>query len=217
MRKYTHIYDIVKALPVPLITKEESRMNDIFEQMESDFEKGLAQSVEKLDQSGLKTVAEIAKTIRDEEEYISSLESDLRKAKKGLQKLTDEDLPNMLEEIGLSSIKLDDGSEVTVKQTFGASILVDNRPQAYQWLRENGYGDIVKNVVSCQFGMGEDEKAEAFKTKAEESGFYPEQDTTVHSSTLRAWVKERCEKGEDFPMELFGAFVGRRAIIKRSK
>ena len=100
-------------------------MSDIFDQMEQDFEQSLSSGVEKLDQAGLQTVAEIARKIRDEEEYISSLESDLKKAKKGLLKLTDEDLPTMLAEIGLSSMKLDDGSEVTVKQTYGASILVD--------------------------------------------------------------------------------------------
>jgi len=39
----------------------------------------------------------------------------------------------------------------------------------------------------------------------------------VHPQTLRAFVKERCEAGEDFPMELFGAWVGQRAVIKRGK
>jgi len=192
-------------------------MSDIFDQMEQDFEQSLSSGVEKLDQAGLQTVAEIARKIRDEEEYISSLESDLKKAKKGLLKLTDEDLPTMLAEIGLSSMKLDDGSEVSVKQTYGASILVDNRPAAYEWLREKGYDDIIKNTVACQFGRGEDDKASSFKAIAEKEGYYAEQKTEIHPQTLRAFVKERVENGDDFPMELFGAYVGQRAVIKRSK
>ena len=192
-------------------------MSDIFDQMEQDFEQSLSSGVEKLDQAGLQTVAEIARKIRDEEEYISSLESDLKKAKKGLLKLTDEDLPTMLTEIGLSSMKLDDGSEVSVKQTYGASILVDNRPAAYEWLREKGYDDIIKNTVACQFGRGEDDKAASFKAFAEKEGHYAEQKTEIHPQTLRAFVKERVENGDDFPMELFGAYVGQRAVIKRSK
>jgi len=192
-------------------------MSDIFDQMEQDFEQSLSSGVEKLDQAGLQTVAEIARKIRDEEEYISSLEADLKKAKKGLLKLTDEDLPTMLAEIGLSSMKLDDGSEVTVKQTYGASILVDNRPAAYEWLREKGYDDIIKNTVACQFGRGEDDKAASFKAIAEKEGHYAEQKTEIHPQTLRAFVKERVENGDDFPMELFGAYVGQRAVIKRSK
>jgi hypothetical protein len=192
-------------------------MSDIFDQMEEDFEASLTTGVEKLDQDGLKTVAELARKIRDEEEYIASLESDLKKAKKGLQKLTDEDLPTMLQEIGLSSMKLDDGSEVVVKQTYGASILVDNRPAAFEWLREKGYDDIIKNTVACQFGRGEDDKASSFKAIAEKEGYYAEQKTEIHPQTLRAFVKERVENGDDFPMELFGAYVGQRAVIKRGK
>jgi len=192
-------------------------MSDIFDQMEEDFEASLTTGVEKLDQDGLKTVAELARKIRDEEEYIASLEGDLKNAKKGLQKLTDEDLPTMLQEIGLSSMKLDDGSEVVVKQTYGASILVDNRPAAYEWLREKGYDDIIKNTVACQFGRGEDDKASSFKAIAESEGYYAEQKTEIHPQTLRAFVKERVENGDDFPMELFGAYVGQRAVIKRGK
>ena len=117
--------------------------NDVLKMMEEDFEDTIASSVEKIDQQGLQTVAELARHIRDEEEYIASLESDLKNAKKKLLKMTDEDMPAMLAEVGISSFALDDGSTVEVKQTYGASILVNNRPQAYDWLRENGYDDII--------------------------------------------------------------------------
>jgi hypothetical protein len=192
-------------------------MSDIFEQMEADFEQSMASSVEKLDQGDLTTVAGMARAIRDKEVTVAELEEKLKAEKKALMKMTDEDLPTMLAEIGLSSMKLDDGSEVTVKPTYGASILVDNKPSAFAWLREHGYDDIIKNTVSCQFGRGEDEKANAFKSIAEEKGYYAEQKTDVHPQTLRAFVKERVESGDDFPMELFGAYVGQRAIIKRGK
>ena len=96
-------------------------MSDIFEAMEEDFEKKLNTSVEKLDQSDLSTVAGLAKAIREQEDFVASLEDDLKAAKKQLLKMTDEELPTMLAEIGLSSIKLDDGSEVTIKQTYGGN------------------------------------------------------------------------------------------------
>ena len=110
-----------------------------------------------------------------------------------------------------------DGSTVEVKPTYGASILVDNRPQAYEWLRENGYDDIIKNNVICSFGRGEDDKASAFKAFAAKEGYVANQKTEIHSQTLRAFVKERVEAGDAFPMELFGAWVGQRAVIKRGK
>jgi len=192
-------------------------MSNILDQMEADFEEKLASSVEKLDQGDLTTVAGMARAIRDQEETVAELEQKLKAEKRALMKMTDEDLPTMLAEIGLTSMKLDDGSEISVKPTYGANILVDNRPAAYDWLRENGYDDIIKNTVACTFGRGEDDKASAFKAFAEKEGYFAEQDTGIHHSTLRAFVKERVENGDDFPMELFGAYVGQRAIIKRSK
>ena len=56
-----------------------------------------------------------------------------------------------------------------------------------------------------------------FSDIAEKEGYFAEQKTDIHPQTLRAFVKERVENGDDFPMELFGAYVGQRAIIKRSK
>ena len=148
---------------------------------------------------------------------IADLESQLKDLKKEHLKLTDEDLPQMLAEIGMSEFKLDDGSSVTVKQTYGASIRVDNREEAYEWLRQKGHDDIIKNTIACQFGRGEDDQASAFHAFASKEGFPTEQKTEIHSGTLRAWVKDRVENGEEFPMELFGAWVGQRAVIKRSK
>jgi len=185
--------------------------------MEQDFEATLATSVEKLDQQGLTSVAALARKIRDTEERIEDLENKLKDEKKTLLKLTDEDMPAMLAEIGISSFSLDDGSQVEVKQTYGASILVENRPAAYEWLRENGYDDIIKNSVICQFGRGEDDQASAFAAFAQQQGYVPEQKTEIHPQTLRAFVKERVEEGDAFPMELFGAWVGQRAVIKRGK
>ena len=49
--------------------------------------------------------------------------------------------------MGLSSLKLADGSAVEVKPYYAASISTKNREAAYSWLRENGLGDIIKNNV----------------------------------------------------------------------
>jgi len=185
--------------------------------MEKDFEDNVLSSVDKVDQQGLNTVAELAREIRNQEAQIANLEKLAKDLKKSVLKLTDDEMPAMLAELGISSFSLDDGSTVEVKQTYGASILVDNRPKAYDWLRDNGYDDIIKNTVECQFGRGEDDLANAFAAFAIQQGYVPDQKTAVHPQTLRAFVKERVEAGDDFPMELFGAYVGQRAIIKRGK
>ena len=123
----------------------------------------------------------------------------------------------MLAELGLNAIELDDGSKVTVQPTYGAHIKVADREEAYQWLRDNDFGDIIKNTVFCNFARGEEQQAVEFKEAAEKMGFFPEQKPEVHAQTLKAWVKERVENGDSFPMDLFGAYTGQRAKIARSK
>ncbi len=191
-------------------------MNDILGMMEEDFEKTLS-SVETLDNAGLDTVAGLARKIKYQQDKVERLDRELKDEKQALLKLTDEDLPSTMADLGLSKFSLDDGSTVEVKPTYGASILVKDRPAAYEWLRENGFDDIIKNVISCQFGRGEDDQASAFHAFASQQGYQADQNESIHSSTLKAFVKERIETGEDFPHTLFGAYVGQRAIIRGAK
>jgi hypothetical protein len=44
---------------------------------------------------------------------------------------------------------------------------------------------------------------------------HPEKKTHIHSMTLKAFIKERVEKGLPIDLDLFGAFVARTADIKR--
>ena len=191
-------------------------MNDILNMMEEDFEKTLS-SVETLDNAGLDTVAGLARKIKQQQDKVERLDRELKDEKQALLKLTDEDLPSTMADLGLSRFSLDDGSTVEVKPTYGASILVKDRPAAYDWLRENGFDDIIKNVISCQFGRGEDDQASAFHAFASQQGYPADQNESIHASTLKAFVKERIETGEDFPHTLFGAYVGQRAIIRGAK
>lgn len=191
--------------------------DDIISMFEDDFEKEFASNLEKADGGVLKTVSELARAIAAKEAQVADLDRQLKDAKKELLKLTDEDLPASMAEMGLASFTLDDGSQIDVKPTYGASILVDNRPKAYEWLRDHGYDDIIKNNVSVSFGRGEDDLANAFKAVAEKEGYVPQQETSIHAGTLKAFVRERIEAGDEFPMELFGAYVGQRAFIKKGK
>jgi len=191
-------------------------MNDIMNMMEEDFEKTLS-SVETLDNAGLNTVAGLARKIKQQQDKVERLDRELKDEKQALLKLTDEDLPSTMADLGLSRFSLDDGSTVEVKPTYGASILVKDRPAAYDWLRDNGFDDIIKNVISCQFGRGEDDQASAFHAFASQQGYPADQNESIHASTLKAFVKERIETGEDFPHTLFGAYVGQRAVIKGAK
>ena len=188
-------------------------MNDLFAEMESD--QAETSELHSINTEGLKTIAEMARAVEAQSTRVSDLEALIKEEKKKLLKLTDEDLPALLHEIGMAKFELDDGSKIELKPTYGAHIKVDNRDAAFGWLRSNGFDDIIKNTVSCIFGRGEDKKAETFIKVAHDAGVPASQKEEVHPSTLKAFVKERVENGEEFPMDLFGAYVGQRATIKK--
>lgn len=165
----------------------------------------------------LSSIAGLANQAITLEKDIDRQEEILGAMKERLRKLTDEIIPAALAEKGMSKFTMVDGSEIEVKPYYSASISADNRGEAFSWLRDNGYGDIIKNIVSTQFGRGEDELARDFITMARQQGFIVDQNEKVEPMTLKAWVRERVERGEEFPTELFGAYIGQRAKIGKSK
>ena len=123
----------------------------------------------------------------------------------------------MMAEMGLTQLKLMDGSSVDVKPYYAANITVKNREAAYKWLRENDLGDIIKNDVTVSFGMNEDNKAVDYANLAKGQGFQPTQKLKVEHMTLKALVRERIEAGKEMPMDTFNVFVGNRTKITRKQ
>lgn len=173
--------------------------------------------VESTDTGRLSNVSDLASKIIQMENKVQFLEEELKSSKKQLLELTDQDLPAAMEEINMESFTLSDGSEVKVVPTYGGTIRADDRPQAHQWLRDNGYGDIVKNTISANFGMGEDNLAKDFYQSALDRGFQVDKKEAVHPMTLKSFVKEMTENGSEFPSDLFGAFIGKKAKIVKGK
>ena len=104
-------------------------MSELLFDMEAD--QANASSIESMENTGLKSIAEIARAARNQEDLVNKLEDQLKAAKRELLRLTDEDLPAMLQELGLSSFELDDGSKITVRPTYGAHIKAENRETAF--------------------------------------------------------------------------------------
>lgn len=161
--------------------------------------------------SGISALARRAKLL---EKQIEDAEDILKGHKEQYRKLTEEAIPEALAELGMTSFRMDDGSSIEVKPFYGASISEARRAEAFQWLRDNGFDDIIKNTVSVRFGRGEDDLCNRLLGTLGQQGFPVEQSEKVEPSTLKAWVKERVTRGEQFPMELFGAFIGKKASIK---
>lgn len=162
----------------------------------------------------LSGIAALARRAKELEKQIDDGEQTVKELKDQHRKLVEEALPGLLSELGMTSFRMEDGSSVEVKSFYSASISEARRAEAFEWLRERGFDDIIKNTVSVRFGRGEDDACLRLRQMLAQSGFPAEQVEKVEPQTLKAWVKERVERGDEFPMELFGAYIGKRATIK---
>ena len=165
----------------------------------------------------IKSLADEVKKLKSLEDQIKSDEESLKEKKKELELISGEIIPTLLSEMGLSSLKLADGSAVDVKPYYAANISALNRDAAYGWLRSNGLGDIIKNDITVSFGRNEDNKAAQYANLARGQGFQPTQKLKVEPMTLKALVRERIEAGKELPTELFNVFVGNKTTIKRKQ
>jgi len=177
------------------------------------FEEDQTEILDKTDNIGklankIKEMQAIQKDIDQNEEY-------LKQRKKDLEQLSGEAIPTMLTEMGLTYLKLADGSSVEVKTNYSATITQANKEAAFNWLRENGLGDIIKNELTVSFGRNEDNKAAEYAELAKGHGYQPTQKLKVEPMTLKALVRERIEAGKPVPTEIFSVFIGNKTTIKR--
>ena len=177
-----------------------------------DFEQDQQEVIEKTDIQQLSGYCLELQALEDD---ISSKEEELKKQKEKADKIASEIIPNMLAEQGLSSLKLADGSAVEVGKSYSCTVKKNNLESAYQWLRDNGLADIIKNEVFVTFGKGEDNKAEQLLDLAAQEGFEPQQKSKVEPMTLKALYRERIEAGLDMPSEFFNTFVKDQTKISR--
>ena len=181
-------------------------MNDLLKQMDQD-----AGSTA---QDNMGKIGAVANDIADTDKEIEQIEDQLKKKKDYKKHLSENVLPNLFAEVGLSELKLADGRLIKIGNYYGASIKEDKKQAAYSWLRNNGFGDLIKNQVSCSFGRDEDEKARGLIQTLDEQGYQSSQREWVEPSTLRAFIREQHEAGKQLPMDLLGAYVGQKTTIK---
>ena len=165
----------------------------------------------------IQSLADQVERLNTFQKEIEIQEEALKQKKKDFEHLSAEVIPTMMAEMGLSHLKLMDGSSVDVKPNYSASITIANKDAAFQWLRDNNLGDIIKNEISVSFGRNEDNKAADYASLASERGFSPTQKLKVEPMTLKALVRERLESGKEMPTELFNVFVGNKTTIKRKQ
>ena len=173
--------------------------NDAPDQSDIIDPKKLSEEIEKLKniQNKIKTKEDEIKDLKEDEKHFSCVI-----------------IPKLMQDMNLKSLKLQDGSELSIKQVYSATIKADKKLEAIQWLRNNGLGDIVKNNITVSFGQDEDNKAVDYASLARSNGYEPIQEEKVHPSTLKVTLEDWKNNGNEVPDDLFWKFDGSQTKIK---
>ena len=148
----------------------------------------------------------LRKEIEDEEEKLSTLKNKARD-------LEERTIPEMMQEAGVSLLKLSDGSTVEVKPFYAAKIPESRIDEAFGYLRSNGFEDLIKNTVTASFGRGQDNQVSELISVCEKFGFNYNKKEKVEPMTLKAFVKDQIESGKELPFDLFGVYIANKTKI----
>ena len=190
-------------------------MNNLRPQQEENMEKLDIEAMSNIDisQDNIKSISDkcndynkLKKTIEQEEKKLSLLKNKARDLEERI-------IPEMMQEAGVSLLKLSDGSTVEVKPFYAAKIPESRVEEAFSWLRGKGFEDIIKNTVTASFNRGQDNEVSELIKVCEEHGFNYNKKEKVEPMTLKAFVKEQVEGGKELPFDLFGVYIANKTKI----
>lgn len=148
--------------------------------------------------SDLQRAVQLAELLLKLRKNVEDLETQLDTAKADLRRVEQEDLPELMQELGLETFRLASGEAIEVKRDVECGISEERRAGAHEWLTKNGFGGLIKTQVVVEFGR--DKREEAVACAEQVQGQLVER---VHPSTLKSFIKEQMEKGAAVPFDLF--------------
>ena len=135
----------------------------------------------------LKRVTALAQKLVDTRHDISLLETQKKDLEKLEKKLSQEEIPSLLLQQGLTSIELEGGVTISVREDIFVTIPKDPEKQkeAFTWLIQNGGLGMIKEQTIIE----EPEKEIIDFLKERRVPF--EQNKTVHAMTLKSFFKSK--------------------------
>ena len=175
-----------------------------------DFEADAAQPQEA--GPSLERAIKMAELLVQLRESVATLERQLEVAKADVRRVEQEDLPQLMGELGLETFRLKSGEVIEVTPEVNCAITEEKRRAAHDWLVNNGFGGLIKTEVVVKFGR--DEHDAAVECANSVGGEMVER---VHPSTLKSFVKEQMAAGRPVPFDLFGVFPYNKVKISLKK
>ncbi|MEJ2248063.1 MAG: hypothetical protein P8Y70_00200 [Candidatus Lokiarchaeota archaeon] len=172
-----------------------------------------------IEKSELQELVVLCDKLRYVEKEIQKYEDYLATLKNRKRKLSSEEIPNFLLTKGISSLTLENGLKISIKEQVYISLPkkdLSKRKSALKWIIEKGGANIIKNEVRI-----EDPENRVLKLLKDNNVLF-NQFQDIHSSTIKAWISRKLGVSKnsiqeielsEIPNEL-NVYIDKQTIIK---
>lgn len=115
------------------------------------FDEEQEEDKEELESLGLQKLDELIQKKTEIENEIVKLESELEIKNNILLFIIEKQIPDLMDELNMSEIKLKSGQKLTISEKIFAGPIKEKKQEAYQWLEENELGDVLKEKSRNNF------------------------------------------------------------------
>jgi hypothetical protein len=151
--------------------------------------------------------------------YLAELEvatkkRELEEAQAKADDISQQQIPDLMETLGIEEFTTTSGVKISIRAILRAAPPAARRAEAYRYLEEKGFGDLIKRNIVVGFGRGEEEAAANLVADLDGKGLRTKDEVKVEPQTLKKWVKGQLAAGVHVPPDLFGVREFRQAKIK---
>lgn len=175
----------------------------------------------------IEKLQELAARARDLEFEITDREEQIRNLKAELNDLYDEQMPTLLDDLGLDNIGIapngnQPGYDFELRPYYAANIAAnwteEKRELAFSLLSKLGAEDLIKSEISTRLPKGSIKLAKQILAAIKKLGVDATHKKSVHNQTLSAWLRElyetRHQSLSNEQLEKIGGHVGRKVVPK---
>lgn len=162
----------------------------------------------------LLNITQLAAQVVAGEKAVAAIEEKLKDAKARLKQVQEIDLPDAMEACNLINFTTTHGHGIEVTKTLYASIAQKSKDAAAAWLVDNELAALVQENVVASFDKGQHAEVLRLVNVLRAMGEYNvSTTTTVNTGSVKSAIKELLEEGVEVPLELFGAYFAKKAVV----
>jgi hypothetical protein len=173
--------------------------------------------------SSTRRMSELARELRDRNRAVADLEDRLREENERIRAITQGEMVDVMHEMDVSRFDIPaDGNLPAMYFEMGNHYNASISSKWEDERREAAFGvlpdELLKIEVTALFAKGEAEIARDLAEELMVAGYTVTIKKSVHSSTLKSWLREQFENGRQLPdLDTIGASIFNEVQVKEKR